>query len=120
MVANGGQGILPIIPLSLSSKKSGDVASRPSRQLVISAPRQESPLLYLVWSQTLFNQPQILGMSSTLSDTHFSLRATHQIPCRNRRKNKILAGSFNQVAGETNLAHPNLIPSKNALPIGFA
>jgi hypothetical protein len=53
------------------------------------------------------------------SDTHFSSMATHQIPCTNLRKNKILAGSFKQVAGETGLALPDLIPSKSALPIGF-
>jgi hypothetical protein len=54
------------------------------------------------------------------SDAHFSLRATHQIPCTNLRKNKMLAGSFKHVAGETDLAPPDLIPSKNALPVGFA
>jgi hypothetical protein len=32
----------------------------------------------------------------------------------------MLAGSFKQVAGETDLAPSDLIPSKNALPVGFA
>jgi hypothetical protein len=45
--------------------------------------------------------------------------ATHQIPCTNLRKNKILAGSFKQVAGETGLAPLDLIPSKSALPVSF-
>lgn len=66
----------------------------------------------------LSNQPQILEVGST-SDTHFSLMATHKIPCTHLRKNKILAGSFKQVAGETGLAPPDLIPSKSALPVGF-
>jgi hypothetical protein len=67
----------------------------------------------------LSNQPKILGVGSTPSDTYFSSRAIHQIPCTTLRKNKILAGIFKQVAGETNLVPPDLIPSKNALPLGF-
>jgi hypothetical protein len=51
------------------------------------------------------------------SDTHSSSRATHQIPYMNLRKIKMLAGSLKQVAGETDLAPPDLIPSKNALPV---
>jgi hypothetical protein len=68
----------------------------------------------------LSSQPQILEVGSTPSDTHFSSMATHQIPCTNLRlKNKILADSFKQVAGETGLAPPDLIPSKSALPVSF-
>jgi hypothetical protein len=67
----------------------------------------------------LSNQPQKFGVGSSPSDTHFSSTATHQIPCTNRRKNEILGGSFKQVAGETDLASPDLIPSKSTLPVGF-
>jgi hypothetical protein len=47
----------------------------------------------------------------------FFIRATHQIPCTNIRKNKMLAGSFKQVAGETDLAPPpQKMPCLSVLP----
>jgi hypothetical protein len=43
----------------------------------------------------------------------FRIEPTSQIACINLRKNKILVGSFKQVAGVTDL---DLNPSKAALP----
>jgi hypothetical protein len=63
--------------------------------------------------------PKFWGVGSTPSDTHSVLSPPPQIACINLRKNKILAGSFNQVAGVTDLPPPDLNPSKTALPIGF-
>jgi hypothetical protein len=60
------------------------------------------------------------GVGFTPSETHSSSKATRQIPWTNLRKNKILVGSFKQVGGGADLAPPDLIPSKNALPVGFA
>jgi hypothetical protein len=42
--------------------------------------------------------PEILGVGSTLSDTHFPSTTTHQIPCTSLRKNNALGGILKQVA----------------------
>jgi hypothetical protein len=66
----------------------------------------------------LSNQPQILEVGSTPL-IHIFHRWPRTRFLANLRKNKILAGSFKQLAGETGLASPNLSPSKSALPISI-
>jgi hypothetical protein len=79
------------------------------RALVISRVRQGRVLQKFSVKPDVIQSTPNFGGGFYPSDTHFSSMAIHQIPCINFRKNKILAGNFKQVAGETGLARPDLI-----------
>jgi hypothetical protein len=82
-------------------------------------PARREPVAKICVKPDVIQSTPNFGVGSTPSDTHSVLSPPPQITCINLRKSKILAGSFKQVAGVTDLAPPGLNPSKTALPVGF-